>query len=136
MTETQYLSGLMIYGGGALGCYLAAWWAIHRWPTRLKRFILMGLLAALFTPAYIVNGKDFLGSAALISLYDALSINPEAAWRTGYVAMITASIAAIIGLLLPVHKKVKKAEDEQEQREADSKHDKSSQPNAHKEPSL
>ncbi|USE39281.1 hypothetical protein [Endozoicomonas sp. SCSIO W0465] len=63
---------------------------------------MMAFAVLFFLPGTIHPEQSFLGPAFLISLYDGLSQGVEAMWRSGQAVAITASIAALTGVLLPV----------------------------------
>lgn len=104
MTETQYLLGWVVYLAGAIGCLLSLWFIVRKWYPRLKRLVMMIFAVLFFLPGIIYPEQDFLGPAFLISLYDGLSLGVDAMWRSGQSVAITAGVAAIVGLLLPVSK--------------------------------
>lgn len=64
-----------------------------------------------FLPGTIYPEQGFLGPAFLVSLYDGLSLGVDAMWRSGQAVAITACVAAIVGLLLPVNKARAKVSD-------------------------
>ncbi len=111
MTETQYLLGWAVYLAGAIGCLLSLWFIIRKWHPRLKRPVMMTFAVLFFLPGTIYPEQGFLGPAFLVSLYDGLSLGVDAMWRSGQAVAITAGVAAIVGLLLPVSKARAKVSD-------------------------
>ena len=104
MTELQYFWGWAVYLAGAFGCLLSLWFIVRKWHPRLKRPLMMACAVLFFLPGTIQPEQSFFGPALLISLYDGLSLGVDAMWRTGQTVAITAGIAAIVGLLLPIGK--------------------------------
>ncbi|WP_152554063.1 hypothetical protein [Endozoicomonas elysicola] len=104
MTETQYLLGWAAYLTGAIGCLLSLWFIIRKWHPRLKRPLMMIFAVLFFLPGTIYPEQDFLGPAFLVSLFDGLSLGVDAMWRSGQAVALTAGVAAMVGLLLPVSK--------------------------------
>ncbi len=111
MTETQYLLGWTVYLAGAIGGLLSLWFIIRKWHPKLKRAVMMTFAALFFLPGTIYPEQDFLRPAFLVSLFDGLSLGVDAMWRSGQAVAITACIAAIVGLLLPVSKARAKVSD-------------------------
>ena len=58
----------------------------------------------LFLPGVILPGQEFWGPAFLTSLYDGLSNGVDGMWRSGQAVVIAATIAAIVGVFMPVGK--------------------------------
>lgn len=102
MTETQYLWAWAAYLAGATGCLTSLWFMIRRWPTRLRRLIMVTIAMLLYLPGLVKPDADYLGPAFLISLFDGLTHGVEAMWRCGKAVALVTPVAALVALFLPV----------------------------------
>ena len=104
MAQTQYFWGWVVYLVGGVGCQLSLWLLIRHCRPRIKRPIMMIFAVLFFLPGVILPGQEFWGPAFLTSFYDGLSNGVDGMWRSGQAVVIAATIAAIVGLLMPVGK--------------------------------
>jgi energy-coupling factor transporter transmembrane protein EcfT len=101
MTSSEYFWAWLVYLGGALVVFsLWCWWT-RRLPWREARHILRLLVAVfLFMPWYTDTEQSFLSPAWIVTLGDAFTQSPDAAWRAGTVLILGLTSALAISLLL------------------------------------
>ena len=133
MTETQYLLGWLAYLAGGTGCMLGLWLLVRNWNTRIKRALMAFFAIIVYMPGITQSDMSFWSPAFLTSIYDILTYGPEAAMRNGQVVMLTAVVAVLVALVLPVSKPAK-ASDRKQAGKAPSESNHSHQGRQRKEP--
>ena len=128
MTDTQYLLGWVIYLLGGSGCLLGVWLVVKNWPARIRRFLMAFLAVLIYLPGLTQADMSFMAPAFLISLFDGLTYGPDAMLRAGKVLAVTAGVASLVAVALPVRKKKSAKKKKNEPSSANTKSDHGSQP--------